>query len=229
MKSTARRFFAELARSYDRTADYAMLFQDRKWKNWTAERLRPHPGSLVLDVGCGTLILEQRLAAYGCRFVGLDLAPDMLRMGRRKHVPNVDLLLNGDAEFLPFPDGSFDSVVSCYVAKYVDVGKFAGELARVSRPGARVVVYDFAIPRGPLAPFLEIYIQGGLRIVGYLLELAHWTGAFTFKTLPKVVRKATWDGRIVRAMETSGFESLGSARLTSGVVFAYYGRRQGSP
>jgi demethylmenaquinone methyltransferase / 2-methoxy-6-polyprenyl-1,4-benzoquinol methylase len=226
VKSTAQKFFAELARSYDRTADYAMLFQDRWWKNWATKWLSPVRGSVMLDVGCGTLIFEERLAHAGCRFVSLDLSRDMVVMGQRKNLSNVTLLMNGDAEYLPFLDRSFDHVVSCFVAKYVGASRFASELARVSASGARVVVYDLARPRGPLAPFVELYIQGGLRIVGFVLGHAGKKGAFTFSKLPSVVRESSWDSRIVAEMEKEGFETLATARLTSGVVFAYCGRRR---
>ena len=229
MKSVALRFFGDLAESYDRTADYAMLFQDRRWKDWAARWLRPSQGSLVLDVGCGTLIFEERMRRLGCRFVCLDLAVDMVRMGQRKNLPNIALLMNGDAEFLPFPDESFDLVVSCYVAKYVDTRRFAEELARVTKSGARVAIYDLAKPRGPLAPLIEIYIQGGLRIIGLVLALLRRKEAFTFRRLPSVVEQTVWDRRIVRDMEGKGFESLATARLTSGVVFAYCGVRRRGP
>ena len=157
-----------------------MLFQDRKWKNWAAINLKPQQDSLVLDIGCGTLVFEERLENHSVSFVCLDLAPDMLRMGRRKNLPNVQMLLNGDAEYLPFPDGSFEFVVSCYVAKYVGIEKFARELARVTRSGGRAVVYDLCRPRGPLSPFLEMYIQCGLRIIGHVLAHTRNRGAFTF-------------------------------------------------
>jgi ubiquinone/menaquinone biosynthesis C-methylase UbiE len=226
VKSTAQKFFAELAKSYDRTADYAMLFQDRRWKDWAAKWLSPARGSLLLDVGCGTLMFEERLGNAGCRFVSLDLSRDMVMMGQRKNLTDVILLMNGDAEYLPFPDESFDHVVSCFVAKYVDASKFASELARVSAKGAKVVVYDLARPRGPLAPFVGLYIHGGLRIIGFLLGRAGKDGAFTFSKLPSVVWDTKWDSRIVLEMEKMGFETLATARLTSGVVFAYCGRRR---
>ena len=225
MKRTSSRIFAGLARSYERALDYATLFQDRRWKIWAARRLSREGGSLILDVGSGTLVLEELLAGEKCRFVCLDLAPEMIRVAAEKRVPNVDLLLNGDAEFLPFPEGSFDSVVSCYVPKYVDVKKFARELARVAKPGGTVVLYDFAKPRGPLAPFLEAYIRAGLRLVGAALGLARRGEAFTFARLPRIIEETAWDVEVVGAMESSGFVEVESDRLTGGVVFACSGMR----
>jgi ubiquinone/menaquinone biosynthesis C-methylase UbiE len=220
--------FTGLAQSYDRVLDYATLYQDRRWKNWVSRMMDGSKGDAVLDIGCGTLLLEERLARKGYSFIGLDLAPEMIRRGKRKGIPNVVLLANGDAEFLPFPPGSFDVVVSCYVPKYVDIRRFAAEVARVARPGAKVVLYDFARPKGWWAPALEVYIQGGLRLVGLLLELAGREESSTFTNLPRIIEETAWDNEIVNELENRGFESVAKARLTGGAVFAYCGRRMTS-
>jgi ubiquinone/menaquinone biosynthesis C-methylase UbiE len=151
----------------------------------------------------------------------------MIAVGRAKALGNVDLVINGDAESLPFPECSFDSVVSCYVAKYVDPRKFAGELLRVLRVGGTVALYDFAKPKGALAPFLGLYIQGGLRGLGFLLRLARRSSAFTYSNLPRIIEESEWEGKMVETMEGVGFQTLAAERLT-GVVFAYSGRKSPS-
>jgi demethylmenaquinone methyltransferase / 2-methoxy-6-polyprenyl-1,4-benzoquinol methylase len=226
MQRVSSMIFTGLAQSYDRVLDYATLYQDRRWKSWVSRMMDGCKGDAVLDIGCGTLLLEERLARKGYNFVGLDLAPEMIRRGQRKGIPNVVLLANGDAEFLPFPAGSFDVVVSCYVPKYVDARRFAAEVARVARPGAKVVLYDFARPKGWWAPVLEVYIQGGLRLVGLLLELAGREESSTFTNLPRIIEETAWDDEIVDELEIRGFESIAKAKLTGGAVFAYCGRRR---
>ncbi len=178
----------------------------------------------MLDLGCGTLLLEGRYGGLGWKFVGLDLTDEMVRIGRTKGLPNVSGLLNGDAENLPFPDQTFDAVVSCYVPKYVDVERLAEELARVSKPGAAVVMYDFARPRGPLAPFIGLYIRGGLRATGYLMKLGRMRAAFTFENLPGIIDRTDWDREIAGAMERRGFDTVESRPMTGGAVFCYSGR-----
>jgi ubiquinone/menaquinone biosynthesis C-methylase UbiE len=117
--------------------------------------------------------------------------------------------------------------VSCYVAKYVDIGRFTQELARVSKVGATVVLYDFAKPRGWTAPFLQVYIQGGLSAAGFLMEHARRGPAFAFTKLPSLVNETSWDSEIVKTMEARGFETLEARRLSRGVVFGYCGRNRG--
>lgn len=158
-------------------------------------------------------------------FVGLDLSREMIQVGRSKELGNVALMVNGDAENLPFPGGAFGSVISCYVAKYVRLPAFAAELARVTKEGGTAALYDFARPRGVLAPFIELYIQGGLRGVGYLLKMARRSSAYTYSNLPAIIEGSTWDRGIVRAMEGAGFRTLITDRPTGGVVFAYAGRK----
>jgi len=183
------------------------------------------PEGTTLDVGCGTLLLEEQLAGSGRRFVGLDLSKEMIAVGRSRGLGNVTLVVIGDAEALPFPDASFDSVVSCYVAKYVRMPRFASEVGRVTRPGGVVALYDFARPRGVLAPVLELYIQGGLRWAGLLFRFAGRRSAYTYENLPSIIEGTSWDDEIVRAMQDSGFQTVATERLTGGTVFAYCGRK----
>jgi demethylmenaquinone methyltransferase/2-methoxy-6-polyprenyl-1,4-benzoquinol methylase len=226
LKGTASAIFAGLAESYERALDWATMYQDRRWKRWVARQLGAQKGDVILDVGSGTLVMEEALASSGCKVVALDLSPEMTRVAKNKGAANV-WLLNGDAEALPFSEGAFDGVVSCYVPKYVDVKRFAAELSRVARPGARVVVYDFARPRGGLAPFLDLYTQGGLRLAGLALSLMKRAEAVTFLRLPRIIWETRWDGGFKGAMEAGGFESVAAERLTGGTVYAYCGVMKG--
>lgn len=227
MQGKSQEIFSGLAGSYERSVEYATLLQDRRWKLWVTSRTEA-PDGTTLDIGCGTLLLEERLAGSARRFVGVDLSKEMIALGREKGLANVALVVNGDAESLPFPDSSFDSVVSCYVAKYVGTSRFARELGRVTKPEGVVALYDFARPRGGLAPFLELYIQAGLRWAGLLLHLAGRRSAYTYENLPAIIERTSWDREIVAAMEDTGFQTLAAERLTGGAVFAYCGRKRNS-
>jgi len=226
LKDTALELFSGLARSYDRTLDLATLYQDRYWKNWVVKKAGALGGGLLLDVGSGTLVLEERLLGKPWLVVGIDLTRKMVALGGAKRLNNVGMLVNGDAEALPFRDGAFDAVASCYVAKYVSPRRFARELSRVVKPGGPVLVYDFIKPRGPLAPFLALYIQGALRAVGFLLGLAKRDSAFTFQNLPGIVDGAIWDKPMAVAMESNGVQTKGFEKLSGGVVSAYWGVKQ---
>jgi demethylmenaquinone methyltransferase / 2-methoxy-6-polyprenyl-1,4-benzoquinol methylase len=226
MHRVALGLFKGLATAYDKTVDYATFFQDRYWKGWVAKKGAFSDGALVLDLGCGTLLLEERLRSLNCSFVGLDVTAEMARLGVAKGLANVSGVINGDAEAIPFAGDTFDAAVSCYVPKYVSVAKLADELARVVKPEAMVVLYDFARPSGIRAPFLELYIQVGLRAIGLVLRKTGNRAAFAFEKLPQIVDGTSWDKAIVRAMEERGFNTIDATPLTGGVVFAYCGQKR---
>ncbi len=218
----SREIFRGLALSYERTLDLATLLQDRRWKSWVFDSLggRGSRGGRCLDVGCGTLLLEQDGRLHATDVVGLDLSREMLMVGKRKSLPKV-ALIEGDAEALPYPGGVFDVAVSMYVAKYVDAGRFVGELARVMKPGGLVAMYDFARPVGPLAPALGVYVYGALRIAGFLMEAAGWAEAPTFSKLPGIIRRSHWYRGLQALMEESGFSDVREKTFAGGIVRAY--------
>jgi demethylmenaquinone methyltransferase / 2-methoxy-6-polyprenyl-1,4-benzoquinol methylase len=225
--TVALEIFRGLAKDYERALDTATFFQDRYWKRWLAEKASIRRSDLVLDVGCGTMVLEEKALRRDCRVVGVDLTEQMLRLGQKKRLGNIDGLLNSDAEALPFGDGVFDAVVSCYVAKYVDPRRFVEEAARVVKPAGRVVIYDFVRPRGAYRLPLQFYLQGGLRPVGALLGMARSGATATFRELPGIVGRATWDEGLEFAAGSSGLKTLSLRRLTGGVVVAYAGVKSG--
>jgi ubiquinone/menaquinone biosynthesis C-methylase UbiE len=104
-------------------------------------------GAAVLDVGTGPGVLLQELARLrpDLRLTGVDLSADMITNATRNLAahPNATAQV-GDVTALPFPDESFDLVVSSFSAHHWDHPEAAvPELARVLRPGGRVRVYDF--------------------------------------------------------------------------------------
>lgn len=111
------------------------------------EEMGPLSASVsVLDVGCGTGRFTARLEASGASVVGLDIDPAMLDLAAvRTH----GHLIVGDAEAIPVPDGAFDRVVAVTLCEFAhDPGQVFAELARVTRPGGRIVVGALN-PRSP--------------------------------------------------------------------------------
>lgn len=226
LKTVSRQLFFGLANSYDRVLDWATLLQDRYWKRWVSERSAPLGSEAVLDVGCGTCVMGEKLEGCGCNVVGLDLSDEMLRIGLGKRLGCSGALLNADAEALPFPDGSFDVVLSCYAVKYCDLGRFSSEVSRVLRPGGRVVLYDFVRPRGPMSPILSVYIYGLMKAAGGLLRRVDSGVSFTFEELPGIIRRTTWNDELTAVFRRYGLAVVERSALSGGVVEGFVARKQ---
>jgi len=133
--------YSDTAKDYDKKWAFYVEATTRE----TLARLRILPTDRVLDVGCGTGELLARLAAKypEARLAGLDPVPEMLEVAKGKVSERVDLRV-GWANQLPWPDSSFDVVVSCNVFHYITHPVAAvRELERVVRPGGRVVITDW--------------------------------------------------------------------------------------
>src|SRR6266545_3283680 len=121
---------------------------------------RAATGARILEVGCGPGHLSTRLARRGVAVMGVDLDPAMVERARanaarRSDNGRVPSFVLGDAASLPFPDGSFDLVVSTFsLHHWSDPTKGLADIGRVLRPGATALIWDLragAMPH-PFAP-----------------------------------------------------------------------------
>jgi SAM-dependent methyltransferase len=118
----------------------------------------PQAGERWLDVATGTGEIARPAARAGAQVTGLDLAPDLIATAReRAREDGVDVSFEvGDAEALPYEDGSFDTVTSTFGVMFApDHAAVARELARVCRPGGRLALLNWDSERG-VAEFFKI-------------------------------------------------------------------------
>jgi SAM-dependent methyltransferase len=115
-------------------------------------------GSRVLDVACGSGNAAIAAARYNAEAVGIDYVPALLARGRRRAEAEglaVDLR-EGDAEAIPFPDASFDAVLSVFGSMFApNHAKAAAELVRVARPGGRIGLATWT-PDGFIGELLKV-------------------------------------------------------------------------
>jgi len=152
--TTVRRLFARVADRYDRANHVLSLGVDHAWRRSAVRFAGLRPGEQVLDACSGTGDLALALARAGAVVTGTDFCPEMLRHAVRKSArarSGAAGFVAADTLRLPFADGSFDlATVAFGIRNVQDPVAGLRELARVVRPGGRVLVLEFSKPRIPL-------------------------------------------------------------------------------
>jgi demethylmenaquinone methyltransferase/2-methoxy-6-polyprenyl-1,4-benzoquinol methylase len=156
-RNFARRLFAGIALDYERMGALLSIGQDGRWRRFLVSRTNAVPGSRVLDVAAGTQLVSRALAARkNVRVVALDQSEAMLRAGREPNrlagfEDRIAPVL-GQAERLPFRDGSIDAVSFTYLLRYVeDPAATVRELTRVIATGGSIAMLEFHVPQSPVA------------------------------------------------------------------------------
>jgi len=152
--SAPTRIQAEFTRQAE-TLAAAAVFTDTDVLARILAQVAPSQAMTVLDVGCGPGILAAALAPWAGKVVGLDVTPKMVESARARcrtaGLTNVHCAL-GQAETLPFAEGTFAAVVTRATLHHVpEPGKVLREMARVVRGGGRVVVADISASEDPAA------------------------------------------------------------------------------
>jgi demethylmenaquinone methyltransferase/2-methoxy-6-polyprenyl-1,4-benzoquinol methylase len=157
--------FDEVAERYDVTNDVLALGQTRRWRRAVVDAVRPMPGERILDLAAGTGTSSVPFEQAGAMVVPADFSLGMLRVGKRRQ-PGLSFVA-GDGMALPFRDGAFDAATISFGLRNIH-DRRAGlrELARVVRPGGRLVVCEFSHPTwGPFRTAYTEYLMKALPSV----------------------------------------------------------------
>ncbi len=187
---------------YDLVLSWGM--REKRFKNELIRQAQIQPGQVVLDLGCGTATLTILLkqAHPDAAVTGLDGDPEVLRIGQAKaEKAGVHLTLDqGMAYALPYPDGSFDRVVSSLMFHHLstqDKQRAMNEVYRVLRPGGSFWIADFGRPQGTwshfVSPFMARIEAAGDNHRGLLLTMLGTAG---FQGITSPVRLATLFGTL---------------------------------
>lgn len=144
--------FDDVAAGYDRANSVMTFGFDRRWRTTVGKVLEARAGERVLDLAAGTGVSTAELARSGAWCLAADFSLGMLRSGRHRQVP----MIAADALALPFADSSFDAVTIMFgIRNFVDTPAALAEIARVVRPGGRLVVCEVSTP--PFRPIRFLY------------------------------------------------------------------------
>jgi demethylmenaquinone methyltransferase/2-methoxy-6-polyprenyl-1,4-benzoquinol methylase len=218
-----RVMFDRIAGVYDRMNGVMTAGLHHRWRRRAADLAHVAPGDRVLDVATGTgdLAIElDRRVGPGGQVVGIDFSEQMLERARAK-APGVSFE-SGDALALPYPDASFDAATVGFGARnFADLDRGLAEMARVVRPGGRVVILEITTPtRSPLAGFFRAWFD---RIVPLLGELAGDPQAYSY--LPQSVRRFPPALELARRLFDAGLRPVSWIETAGGIIAIHQGQK----
>ncbi len=222
------RMFDRIAGHYDAMNSVMTAGLHHRWRQRAADRADLQPGDSALDVCCGTGDLAFELArrvAPGGHVVGCDFSEPMLDLAREKAGEQVGDGIRfewADALELPYAAGRFDAVtVGFGVRNLADLDRGLREMARVLRPGGRLVILEITTPRRPpLSIFYSLWFDRAVPLLG---AVAGDRDAYAY--LPESVRSFPTPHGLAEKMDLAGFGEIRCTVLAGGIIAIHSGVR----
>jgi demethylmenaquinone methyltransferase/2-methoxy-6-polyprenyl-1,4-benzoquinol methylase len=222
--------FSSIAGRYDLLNRLLSLRQDTAWRKFAISKCDIEPANLVLDAATGTGEMARLLMRQdsGCTVVGIDFCPAMLARARIKLATATDSdtvhLIMGDVLRLPFADNTFDCATIGYALRNVaSIADAFREMARVVKPGGRVVSLELTQPPSRLIKILHyIYMWQFMQLVGTLVS----GNREAYRYLPRSIAELIPPQEVKRLMEQTGLRQVEFSRLTFGVATVHAGTKR---
>jgi demethylmenaquinone methyltransferase / 2-methoxy-6-polyprenyl-1,4-benzoquinol methylase len=217
-ETQVRAMFDRIAGIYDRLNSVMTAGLHHDWRRRAADLAAVGPGSRVLDVATGTGDLAIELASRGCEVVGCDFSEQMLTLSRAK-APQLRFD-QANAMSLPYDADSFDAATVGFGARnFSDLERGLAEMARVVRPGGRVVVLEMTTPRRPpLSTFFGVWFD---RVVPVLGRLAGDPDAYSY--LPSSVKRFPGPDGLAQLMWNAGLRDVHYLLTAGGIIAIHAG------
>jgi demethylmenaquinone methyltransferase/2-methoxy-6-polyprenyl-1,4-benzoquinol methylase len=220
-----RAMFDRIARVYDLMNSVMTAGLHHQWRRRAADLAHVGPGDRVLDVATGTgdlaIELSRRVAPAG-EVVGTDFSEEMLAHARGK-APEITFEW-GNALELPYADGEFAAATVGFGARnFSDLDQGLSEMARVVRPGGRVVILEITTPqRPPLSTFFSLWFD---RLVPLIGKVAGDPDAYDY--LPNSVKRFPQPEGLAAALERAGLEQIRWVLTAGGIIALHVGTKPG--
>jgi len=224
-----RTMFDRIAGIYDLLNTVMTVGLHHRWRARAADEARLGAGDSALDVCCGTgdlaLELSRRVGPAG-QVVGCDFSEEMLRLAQQKASARSGAEAVrwewADTLELPYESASFDAATVGFGARNLaDLGAGIAEMARVLRPGGRLVILEITTPqRPPLSTFFSLWFD---RLVQLLGTLAGDRDAYSY--LPDSVKRYPLPEGVAALMADRGLESIRYSILAGGIISLHSGTR----
>jgi demethylmenaquinone methyltransferase / 2-methoxy-6-polyprenyl-1,4-benzoquinol methylase len=219
-----RAMFDRISGVYDLMNTVMTAGLHHRWRARAADLAALGPGDSALDVACGTGDLAIELArrvGSGGEVIGSDFAEEMLERARAK-APVLSWEW-GNALELPYASGRFDAATVGFGARnFSDLVRGLAEMARVVKPGGRVVVLEITTPRRPpLSTFYSLWFD---RVVPLIGRLTGEEEAYTY--LPNSVKRFPGPEGLAAAMERAGLGDIRWILTAGGIIALHVGKKR---
>jgi demethylmenaquinone methyltransferase/2-methoxy-6-polyprenyl-1,4-benzoquinol methylase len=226
MSTEVRQMFSSIATRYDVTNEVLSFGIHRLWRRAAVRYSGAREGDSILDCATGTgdlaLAFKRKVGGSG-RVVGTDFCPEMLQSApakAQKEGLSVEFQV-ADAMALPFADATFDVASIAFGIRNVDDPvKCLKEMARVVKPGGRVVVLEFGQPEGMFGALFRFYSKTIMPAIGGLL-----TGnRAAYEYLPRTAAAFPAGERFLGLMDQAGaYRERVAKPMTFGTSYVYVG------
>ncbi|HEX5591697.1 MAG TPA: ubiquinone/menaquinone biosynthesis methyltransferase [Candidatus Limnocylindrales bacterium] len=217
--------FDRIAPVYDGMNAVISGFQEPRWRRRTVAATALGPGMAAIDVATGTGklagSLADRVGPFG-RVVGVDVSAGMLERARAAgdDAPWLEFVI-GDAMALPTEDGTFDAATIAFGMRNLpDYGRGFAELARVVRPGGRVVCLEIARPRSFPGRLGRLWFERAVPVIGRVVGQAE-----AYRYLVSSVRAYPPPDEVAAIMRRVGLVDVTWRPMSLGMVTLHVGRR----
>ncbi len=228
-REQVEQMFDGIAPKYDLLNHLLSFGIDKGWRKKAISLLKEKKISELLDVATGTA--DMAIKAHemlGCDVVGCDISPKMVEIGTKK-VAEAGLdshitLRVADSESLPFSSNRFDAITVAFgVRNFADLDKGLAQMARVLKPGGRIVVLEFSTPSNVIfRSVYYFYFKYILPFVGGLIS--HDRKAYAYLCRSSIAFPSGRD--FERHLETANLTSVKTVPLTFGIATAYLAEKQ---
>jgi demethylmenaquinone methyltransferase/2-methoxy-6-polyprenyl-1,4-benzoquinol methylase len=208
--------FDRIASVYDLMNSVMTVGMDERWRQRAADLANSPQTALDVATGTGDLAIELR--ARGTDVVGVDFSEGMLEIARSK-APEIEFRV-GNALALDFPDDRFDAATVGFGARnFDDLDQGIREMARVVRPGGRVVILEITNPqKPPLSTFFRIWFDSIVPLLG---RIAGDPDAYEY--LPNSVKRFPEPRELAAKMAAAGMSDVRWILTAGGIIAIHSG------